>query len=62
MAATPNEIWHVATKLIRRLDGSRDYLHAVIDNFSRRIQAWKVAGKFEPAITAQLLRDAANAP
>ncbi len=28
---------------IRLLDGSRAYLHAVIDNFTRRILAWKVS-------------------
>ena len=61
-AASANEIWHVDTTLIRLLDGSRAYLHAVIDNFSRRILAWNVAGTFKPAITAQLLRDATNTP
>ena len=61
-AAAPNEIWHVDTTLIRLLDGSRAYLHAVIDNFSRRILAWNVAASFEPAITAQLLRDAYDNP
>jgi transposase InsO family protein len=59
-ATAANEIWHVDTTLIRLLDGSRAYLHAVIDNFSRRILAWNVAGTFEPAITAKLLRAAAE--
>jgi putative transposase len=36
-ASHPNQIWHIDTTLIRLLDGSRAYLHAVIDNFSRRI-------------------------
>ena len=35
------------TTLIRLLDGSRAYLHAVIDNFSRRILAWKVSATFD---------------
>jgi hypothetical protein len=30
-----DEIWHTDTTVIRRLDGTRAYLHAVIDNFSR---------------------------
>ena len=30
------------------LDGTRVYLHAVIDNFSRRILAWRVAEMFAP--------------
>jgi hypothetical protein len=35
-------------------------LHAVIDNFSRRILAWRVAGEFQPEVTAQLLQEAAQ--
>ncbi len=34
-----DEIWHIDTTVIRLLDGTRAYLHAVIDNFSRRILA-----------------------
>ncbi len=59
-ASHANEIWHVDTTLIRLLDGSRAYLHAVVDNFSRRILAWRVAGTFHPGITAQLLLDASK--
>jgi len=36
-------MWHIDTTVIRLLDGTRAYLHAVIDNFSRRILAWRVA-------------------
>jgi putative transposase len=54
-ATGPNEVWHVDTTLIRLLDGSRAYLHAVIDNFSRRILAWKVSATFDPSATAELL-------
>ena len=59
-ASHANEIWHVDTTLIRLLDGSRAYLHAVIDNFSRRILAWRVAESFQPGVTAQLLLDASK--
>ena len=44
----PNEMWHIDTTVIRLLDGTRAYLHAVIDNFSRRILAWRVAETFAP--------------
>ena len=54
-ASRPNEIWHVDTTLIRLLDGSRAYLHALVDNFYRRILAWNVAETFHPGVTAQLL-------
>ncbi len=48
------------TTLIRLLDGSRAYLHAVIDNFSRRILAWKVTPSFEPSATAEILLTASK--
>lgn len=57
-ASAPNEIWHIDTTLIRLLDGTRAYLHAVIDNFSRRILAWKVNATFDPSTTAELLHSA----
>jgi putative transposase len=57
-AARSNEVWHVDTTLIRLLDGSRLYLRAVIDNFSRRILAWNVIGAFDAEFTAKLLLDA----
>ena len=44
-----DEMWHIDTTVIRLLDGTRAYLHAVIDNFSRRILAWRVADTFGPA-------------
>lgn len=56
----PNDIWHVDTTLIRLLDGSKAYLHAVIDNFSRRILAWQVTESFDPSITAKLLLTASK--
>ncbi len=59
-SSVPNEIWHVDTTLTRLLDGARAYIHAVIDNFSRRILAWKVSATFNPDITAELLLDAAS--
>jgi transposase InsO family protein len=59
-ASKPNEIWHVDTTLIRLLDGTRAYLHGVIDNFSRRILAWKVSATFDPTITAELLLSASR--
>lgn len=59
-ASRPNEIWHVDVTLIRLLDGSRAYLQAVIDNFSRRILAWKVSETFDPSATAELLIDASK--
>lgn len=40
------------------VDGSKAYLHGVIDNYSRRILAWHVSAKFETASTITVLLDA----
>src|ERR1700726_1963002 len=50
-----NEMWHIDTTVIRLLDGPRAYLHAVIDNFSRRILAWRVAETFPPVNSVAVL-------
>ena len=57
----PNEMWHIDTTVIRLLDGTRAYLHAVIDNFSRRILAWRVAETFAPVNSVAVLLDAGRA-
>lgn len=57
-ATQANETWHVDTTILKLLDGTRAYLHAVIDNYSRRILAWTVAARLEPTATCQLLLDA----
>ena len=53
-----DEMWHIDTTVIRLLDGTRAYLHAVIDNFSRRILAWRVADTFAPVNSVAVLVDA----
>jgi len=60
-ATKPNDVWHVDTTILRLLDGTRAYLHAVIDNFSRRILAWRLAERFEPANAVAVLLEAGRA-
>jgi hypothetical protein len=55
-----NEMWHIDTTVIRLLDGSRAYLHAVIDNFSRRILAWRGAETFSPVNSVAVLVEASR--
>jgi putative transposase len=38
-AERPDELWHIDTTILRLVDGTKAYIHAVIDNFSRRILA-----------------------
>jgi putative transposase len=53
-----NQIWHVDTTIIKLVDGTKVYIRAVIDNFSRRILAYKVQETFDASNTADLLVEA----
>jgi transposase InsO family protein len=46
--------------IIKLLDGTKAYVHAVIDNFSRRILAWTVADHLNPMNTRDVLNTAAT--
>jgi putative transposase len=56
----PNEAWHTDVTIIKLRDGTKAYVHAVIDNFSRRILAWTVAGRLDPMNTCDVLSRAAR--
>jgi hypothetical protein len=59
-ATAPNEIWHIDASVLRLLDGTRVYLHAVIDNYSRRILASCVEERLNPMNTLNVLSEAAK--
>jgi putative transposase len=44
--------------IIRLLDGTRAYLHAVIDNYSRRILSWRLEERLGSGGTCRILREA----
>lgn len=54
-ATRPNELWHIDVTIIRLLDGTRLYLHGVIDNYSRKLLAWQLTTKLEPTTTCRVL-------
>ncbi len=54
-ATRPNELWHVDATILKLLDGTKAYVHAVIDNYSRRILAWTIVPKLDPVTTCELL-------
>jgi len=56
----PNEAWHIDTTVVRLLNGSKAYVHAIIDNFSRRILAYRVADCFDVANSIAVLVEAAK--
>ena len=56
----PNEYWQIDATVIRLTTGIRIYLQAVIDNFSRRILAWRVSDTLSSATTRELLIEASK--
>jgi putative transposase len=50
-ASQPNQIWHIDTSVIKLVDGTKVYLQAVLDNFSRKILAWTVMERFDASKT-----------
>ena len=58
VATHPNEYWHIDVTVIRLLDDTKAYLHAVIDNFSRRILSWRLSGRLDPNTTCEILKEA----
>lgn len=51
----PNGLWHIDTTQLRLVDGSRAYIQAILDNYSRRILAWRVSDRREAATSVDLL-------
>jgi transposase InsO family protein len=58
-ASAPNELLHLDVTIIKLLDGTRAYLHAVIDNYSRRILSWTLEDRLGSGGTCRILREAA---
>ena len=57
-ATHPNEYWHIDVTVIRLLDDTKAYLHAIIDNFSCRILSWRLAERLDPNTTCEILKEA----
>jgi transposase InsO family protein len=57
-ATKPDEYWHIDVTVVQLLDGTKVYLHAVIDNFSRRLLSWRLSERLEPSTTCEILTEA----
>jgi len=57
-ARAPGELLDLDVTIIRLLDDTRAYLHAVIDNYSRRILSWTLEERLGSGGTCQILREA----
>jgi putative transposase len=58
-ASGPDQIWHIDTSQLRLADGTKVWLHAVVDNFSRRVLAWRASDRFAIESTVSVLEEAA---
>jgi putative transposase len=54
-ASAPNETWHIDVSVLKLLDGTKAYIHAIIDNFSRKILAWTIGARLDPSATCRVL-------
>ena len=54
-ATKPNEVWHIDVCIIKLIDGTKAYIHAVIDNHSRRILGWTIGDRLDPLATCAVL-------
>ena len=57
-ADAPNPLWHIDSTVIRLLDGTKAFAQAVVDNFSRRILAWRVSDRIDAGTSVDLLLEA----
>ncbi len=58
-ATAPGELLHLDVTVIKLLDGTRTFLHAIIDNYSRRILSWTLESRLGSGATCRVLREAA---
>lgn len=59
-ATAPNEIWHMDVSVLKLLDGTKAYVHAIIDNFSRKVLAWTIRPRLDRTTTCEMLVDASR--
>jgi len=53
-----NHTWHADITIVRTLDNVKHYVYLIVDNFSKFILNWKVAGQCSGQIRTQTLREA----
>jgi transposase InsO family protein len=57
-ASQPNELWHVDLSIYKLRDGTKIYIQAIVDNFSRFILSWRVSMQYGGRETVKLISDA----
>ncbi len=57
-ASAPGQIWHLDLTILRLQDGTRAFVQAIIDNYSRYVLAWKVSKDYGGVRTKDLIHEA----
>jgi transposase InsO family protein len=57
-ASAPGQIWHLDMSIIRLQNGTKVYIQAVIDNYSRYVLSWKVSLDYGGIRTKELIEKA----
>jgi putative transposase len=57
-APEPNHTWHADVTIVKTLDGVKNYVYLIVDNYSKLIINWKVSTKCNGEIRAQTIREA----
>jgi hypothetical protein len=55
-----NEYWHMDLSYFKTKDGKTQYVHCILDNFSRKIIAWRCEQSISAANVCKLLEEALN--
>jgi 3'-phosphoadenosine 5'-phosphosulfate (PAPS) 3'-phosphatase len=58
-ASRPNEYWHIDVTILKPLDGTKTFLRALIDKYSRKVVAWTLAPPAHIPAALRLPRQAA---
>ena len=56
-ASVPNQIWHADITVVKSLDGIKNYVYLLMDNFSRYIINWRVEPVVSGVIRTQTVKD-----
>lgn len=56
-AAAPNQIWHADITVLKTLDGVKQYIYLVIDNYSRKILSYEVCDKVSGLVRLSTLEE-----
>ena len=56
----PNQWWHADITIIKTLDGAKNYLYLIVDNYSRFVINWRLEKKISKQIRLETIKEAYN--